>query len=153
MVSLMFNLANISLKLLGFTALVRISANCSSDQTNGNSIIPPSSFSLMKWRSTSTCLVLSCCTGFSDILIAALLSQNNLLLRFGEKPISVISNLLSHMISMSSLLMPRISASALDKATTFCFLLLQVTRLPPMNMKYPPVDFLSTGLLAQSASV
>ncbi|XP_042042212.1 rac-like GTP-binding protein RAC9 isoform X3 [Salvia splendens] len=32
----------------------------------------------MKCRSISTCLVLSCCTGFSEILIAALLSQSSL---------------------------------------------------------------------------
>ncbi|XP_042028301.1 uncharacterized protein LOC121784711 [Salvia splendens] len=152
MVSPMFNLAKTSLKILGFTALVRISANCSSDRTNGNSMTPPSNFSLMKWRSTSTCLVRSCCTGFSDMLIAALLSQNNLLFRFGGKPISV-SNLLSHMISMSPLLMPRNSASALDKATTFCFLLLQVTRLPPMKVQLPQ-QFLahdSVSLVCQQA--
>ncbi|RDX64693.1 hypothetical protein CR513_56725, partial [Mucuna pruriens] len=35
--------------------------------------------------------------------------------------------------------MARNSASALDRATTFCFLLLQVTRFPPRNIQYPEV--------------
>ncbi|RDX88193.1 hypothetical protein CR513_30240, partial [Mucuna pruriens] len=36
------------------------------------------------------------------------------------------------------------SASALDRATTFCFLLLQVTRFLPKIIHYPKVDLLST---------
>ncbi|GMP26440.1 hypothetical protein CsSME_00002869 [Camellia sinensis var. sinensis] len=35
------------------------------------------------------------------------------------------------------------STSALDLATTFCFLLLQVTRLLPTKVQYPEVDLLS----------
>lgn len=37
--------------------------------------------------------------------------------------------------SQSPLAMPLNSALALDKVTTFCFLLLQMTKLPPMNVK------------------
>ncbi|KAL2320145.1 hypothetical protein Fmac_029114 [Flemingia macrophylla] len=36
------------------------------------------------------------------------------------------------------------SASALDLATTLCFLLFQVTRFPPRKVQYPIVDLLST---------
>lgn len=38
----------------------------------------------------------------------------------------------------------RNSASALDLATIFCFLLLQVNKFPPKNMQYPKVDRLFT---------
>ncbi|CAL5082640.1 unnamed protein product [Urochloa decumbens] len=44
------------------------------------------------------------------------------------------------------------SASAVDRATTSCFLLLHDTRLPPTKTQYPEVDLLSSILLAQSAS-
>ncbi|KAJ0826795.1 hypothetical protein HanRHA438_Chr17g0818341 [Helianthus annuus] len=49
--------------------------------------------------------------------------------------------------------MPRNSASALDKATTFCFLLFHVTKFPPTKVKYPEVDLRSSLFPAQSASV
>ncbi|XP_057768367.1 uncharacterized protein LOC131006172 [Salvia miltiorrhiza] len=127
------NLSRTSLKTFVFTALVNMSANCSSDRMKGSSMIPLSSFSLMKCRSISTCLVLSCCTGFSDILIAALLSQKSRLPLLGGKPISV-SNLRSHRISVIPLFTPLNSASALDRATTFCFLLLHVTKFPPTKI-------------------
>ncbi|KAF8389335.1 hypothetical protein HHK36_026029 [Tetracentron sinense] len=42
---------------------------------------------------------------------------------------------------------------ALDLATTLCFLLLQVIRLPPREVQYLVVDLLSSTLPAQSASV
>jgi hypothetical protein len=45
------------------------------------------------------------------------------------------------------------SASALDLATTFCFLLCHVTKFPPTNVKYPEVDFRSVIDPAQSASI
>jgi hypothetical protein len=45
----------------------------------------------------------------------------------------------------------RYSASALDRATTFYFLLFHVTRFPPTNVQKPVIDFLS-NLPAQSAS-
>jgi len=44
------------------------------------------------------------------------------------------------------------SASALDLATTLCFLLFQEIKLPPMETQYPDVDPLSEGDPAQSAS-
>ncbi|RDX95082.1 hypothetical protein CR513_22447, partial [Mucuna pruriens] len=39
--------------------------------------------------------------------------------------------------------MARNSTFALDRATTFFFLLLQVTRFPPKNIQYLKVDLLS----------
>ncbi|BAT75172.1 hypothetical protein VIGAN_01299200, partial [Vigna angularis var. angularis] len=46
----------------------------------------------------------------------------------------------------------RYSASALDLATTLCFLLFQDIRFPPSRTQYPVVDLLSIGEPAQSAS-
>ena len=45
------------------------------------------------------------------------------------------------------------SASALNLATTSCFLLFQDIKLPPMNTQYLDVECLSVGELAQSASL
>ena len=42
------------------------------------------------------------------------------------------------------------SASALDLATTLCFLLFQVIMFPPRKVQYPVMDFLSEGDPAQS---
>ena len=44
--------------------------------------------------------------------------------------------------------MARYSASALDLATTSCFLLFQDIKLPLMNTQYPDVERLSVGELA-----
>ena len=44
------------------------------------------------------------------------------------------------------------SASALDLATTFCFLLFHETRFPPTDTQYPEVERLSMGDYVQSAS-
>jgi len=57
---------------------------------------------LTKCRSTSTCLVRSCCTGLWEIAMAALLSQNKFISTLGGKPISV-SNLLSQSSSQRPL--------------------------------------------------
>ena len=45
------------------------------------------------------------------------------------------------------------SASMLLLTTTGCFLLLQVTRLPYINVQYLVVDFLSLAYPAQSVSM
>jgi len=49
--------------------------------------------------------------------------------------------------------MERYSASVLERETTFCFFADQEMRLEPRKMPYPVVERLSSGLLAQSASV
>jgi len=90
----MLSLLRTRVNVLPVTALVRMSANWSSDLTNGSSILLSSIFTLMKCLSISTCLVLSCCTGFSEILILALLSHFNRLGSYGGKPISVINFLI-----------------------------------------------------------
>ncbi|KAJ0575723.1 hypothetical protein HanIR_Chr05g0216071 [Helianthus annuus] len=75
-----------------------------------------------------------------------------MLVSFGGNPISVRSFRI-HKTSANPLAIPLNSASALDRATTFCFLLLQVTRFPPTRVKYPDVDLRFPLSPAQSASV
>src|SRR3954470_14157604 len=58
----------------------------------------------------------------------------------------------NHVISQSPTAMALYSASAVDRATTSCFLLRQDTGFPPTNIQYPEVDLLSSTQLAQSAS-
>ncbi|MFS7910744.1 hypothetical protein Hanom_Chr02g00109791 [Helianthus anomalus] len=84
--------------------------------------------------------------------MAALLSHRIWLGLLGGKPISVRS-FLTHKISVRPRAIPLNSASALERATTFCFLLLQVTRFPPTKVKYPEVDLRSLLSPAQSAPV
>ncbi|MFS7906785.1 hypothetical protein Hanom_Chr01g00063321 [Helianthus anomalus] len=57
-----------------------------------------------------------------------------LLVSFGGKPISS-SSFRIHRTSTKHLVIPLNSSSTLERATTFCFLLLQVTRFPPTRVK------------------
>ncbi|RDX69364.1 hypothetical protein CR513_51530, partial [Mucuna pruriens] len=52
-----------------------------------------------------------------------------------------------HNLSHIPCVVARNSASTIDRATIFCFLLLQVTRFPPKNIQYLEVDLLSTTIL------
>ena len=74
----MSNLHKVFSKDSDVTTFVRISTNWSFDLTNERLTIFFSSFSFIKSLSISTCFVRSCWTGFPDMLIATLLSQNNL---------------------------------------------------------------------------
>jgi hypothetical protein len=116
------------------TAWVRIFASCSLDLTKGMSTNFRSNFSLMKCRSTSMCLVRSCCTGLLAISRAAWLSHYSNIGSLGSKPIYV-SKVLSHNSSHIPCTIPLYSASAEDLAVTFCFLLRHVTRFPATNVK------------------
>ncbi|KAJ0601150.1 hypothetical protein HanRHA438_Chr03g0126331 [Helianthus annuus] len=84
--------------------------------------------------------------------MAALLLHKIWMGLLGGKPISVRS-LLTHKISVRPRAIPLNSASALERATTFRFLLFQVTRFPPTRVKYPEVDLWSRLSPAQSESV
>ena len=146
------NLHNVLLKTSDATAFVRISTNWSFDLTKGRLMILFSSFSLMKCLSIFMCFVRSCWTGFSEILIVALLSQYRRLACVWWQ-LSSLKIFLIHRISVTSFAIPLNSASALDRATSFYFLLFHVTRLPLTRVKYPEVDFLSSRSPAQSASM
>ena len=60
----MLSLLRIRVNVLQVITLVKMSTNWFFNFTNGSSIPLSSIFSLMECLSTSTCLVLSCCTGF-----------------------------------------------------------------------------------------
>ncbi|MCI66169.1 hypothetical protein A2U01_0087427, partial [Trifolium medium] len=62
------------------------------------------------------------------------------------------SNCLSHISSQAAAAIARYSASTLDFATMFCFLLRHEIKFPPMGTQYPEVDLLSADEPAQSAS-
>src|SRR5436190_23406457 len=62
------------------------------------------------------------------------------------------SRFFNHVISQRPTAMAMYSASAVDRATTSCFLLRQDTEFPPTNMQYPDVDLLLSTQLVQSAS-
>lgn len=74
-------------------------------------------------------------------LVEALLSQNKLIGLEHSIPRSC-STPLIYNSSHKPCAIPRNSASTLDRATTFCFLLLQVMIFPSTNMIYPEVDFM-----------
>ncbi|MFS7959924.1 putative MFS transporter superfamily [Helianthus anomalus] len=82
----------------------------------------------------------------------SILSHITLLGAFWEIPMSSSSFLIKR-TSLNTRAIPLNSASALDRATTFFFLLLQVTRFPPTKEKYPDVDLRFPLSPAQSASV
>ncbi|RDY11996.1 hypothetical protein CR513_03231, partial [Mucuna pruriens] len=77
------------------------------------------------------------------IIIPELLSQNNFI---GPSYFMLRSSRIIFIPNPSHIpcAMARNSTSTLDQATTFCFLLLKVTRFPPRNIQYSEVDLLST---------
>lgn len=78
-ISYMSSLLIISCRRTLVTPLVKISVSCHSIVTNGVQISPHTNFSQMKCQYTSMCLVRSCCIGLCEMLMAALLSQYNLI--------------------------------------------------------------------------
>jgi len=85
------------------------------------------------------------------IAIVNVLSPYKLIISFCSKFKSD-STFLINKSSQTPSVMPLNSGSALDLTTGY-FLLLQVTRFPPTEVKYPEVDVLSSFEPAQSASV
>jgi hypothetical protein len=106
----------------------------------------------LKCLSTSTCLVISCRIGLWAILHAVLLSQYNFIGLVCLMCSSCIIFLI-HNNSYIALVILLYSALADNLATTSCFLLLQVTKLLPINVKYLDIDRRLSIDLAQSASV
>ena len=84
--------------------------------------------------------------------MTTLLSQKTFIDK-GLATLSSSSSCLIHKTSQMSWATTLNSALALLLATTLCFLLHQVTRLPPTKVQYSEVDFLSITLPAQSALV
>src|SRR5579862_5093367 len=97
-------------------------------------------------------LVLSWKTGLDAICKAAWLSQMSFICSSFPN-LNSRRRCFSHMSSHVARVIARYSASALDLATTSCFLLFQDIRLPPIKTQYPEVERLSVGEPTQSASV
>ncbi|RDX69186.1 hypothetical protein CR513_51733, partial [Mucuna pruriens] len=86
-------------------------------------------------------IVLDWIMGNTYTLIAELLSQNNFI---GPSYFTLRSSRIIFIQNPSHIpcTMARNSAFALDRATTFCFLLLQVTRFSPRNIQYPEIEYI-----------
>lgn len=95
---------------------------------------------------TSTCFVRSCGIELWAISMAALLSQWRSIGFLDLKP-NPFNTFLTYNNSYTPCAIPLYYASALDLGTTFCFLLRQVTKLPPTNVKILGVNrlFLSSS--------
>ena len=105
---------------------------------------PNAIFSLMKWQSTSICLVLSWKTGFDAICNAAWLSHTSFICSSFPN-LNSWRSCLNRMSSHVAKAIARYSASALDLTTTSCFLLFQDIKLPPIKTQYPEVERLFEG--------
>jgi len=122
--------------------LVKISASCLSVLTCCKTISPLASWSLKKWWRISMCFVRECCTGLFASLIALSLSQNRgTASKWQPKSLNVC---LIHKSCAQHAPAATYSASAVDKATKFCFLELQATKDRPRNWQVPVVLFWST---------
>ena len=121
---------------------VKISASCFSVLTWRISISPLVSWSLKKWCQMSMCLVLEWLTGLFASLMALSWSHNNgILVKWHPKSWRVCliqSSWAQHAPAATYL------ASAVERATQFCFLELQDTRDCPRNWHVPKVLFWST---------
>ena len=131
---------------LGPKPFVKQSASWLQDLMYSSLKTPQFNFSLIKNLSISTCFVRSNWTGLFAILIAAMLSQWSIIVSFRNSR-SSFNKLFNHIISHRLNAIALYSASAVDQATTACFLLCHETRLPPTNTQYPDVDLLSSLLL------
>ena len=140
--SRMFNSFLSLQNLFSSSGLVKISASWSSVPTLSMHISPFCWWSLMKWCLMSMCLVLECWTGLLVILIALSLSHSNgTLLRWIPKSLNVD---LIHNNCAQQLPALIYSASAVERATLFCFFDDHDTKDLPNNWQVPLVLFLST---------
>ena len=126
------------------SGLVRISASWRFVQTwiswmHGGCEVVPLTKSRTRWQSTSMCLVRSWKTWFLAMCIAAWLSQCNVIKPSWWTP-SSLSKRFVHTSSQEVFAIARYSDSALDRATTVCFLLFQEIRFPPKKTQTPVVD-------------
>ena len=112
--------------------LVKISASWSFELTKLVVTHPDAIFSLMKWQSTSMCLVFSWKTKLDAICKAAWLLQMSFICSSFPN-LNSRRRCFSYMSSHVARVIARYSTSALDLATTSCFSLFQDIRLPPIK--------------------
>lgn len=104
-----------------------------------------STSSQIKWQSASKCFVRSCRLGCWLLLVTGLLSQCR---PFFSSPNSC-NKISSHSYSQLPCAISQYSASALNWATTTCFLLFQETRLPQQvynTLYWPSICFRSGSI-------
>ena len=132
--------------------LVSISATCSLEGTYSNLTFCSSTCSLIKWYLIGICLAFECMTRFFEMLIALVLSH-----KMEIDGVQVIWKSYNVCIIQRSWVQQdaaaTYSASAVDNTIELCFLLNQDTNLEPIKNAPPLVLFLSSTLLAQSASI
>ena len=126
--------------------LVNISASWFVVSMNSNTTSPFCTWSRKKWCLMSMCLVLECWIGFLDKFIALVLSH--LIGMWSRTNPKSISCCLIHKTWAQQQPAAIYSASAVDNATEFYFLLNQETREFPRNWQVPEVLFLSRIFLA-----
>ena len=119
--------------------IMKISASCFSVITWRILISPLVSWSLKKWWRMSMCLVLEWLTGLFASLMALLLSHNNGIL-VKRHPKSRRVCLIQSSWAQHALV-AMYSASAVERATQFCFLELQDTRDRPRELTCPQSAF------------
>lgn len=108
-------------------------------------------FSLKTWQSTSMYFVISRKIRSLQICMVDLLSLYSFMGGAVLKPRDC-NNYFNRISSHATIAIDLYYASTIDHATTDCFLLFQLTRLPPMMQQYPLIDFLSLTFPAQFAS-
>jgi hypothetical protein len=108
--------------------------------------------SLKNWYLIGICFIFECITGFFEMLIALVLSLS---IEIGFLCSILMSCSVSfiHRICVQQVVVSMYSSSVVDNEIEDCFLLSQDTKWSPKKNAPPLVLFLSSTLLAQSASV
>ena len=131
--------------------LVKISASCSVVGTYSNLTTLSRTCSLRKWNLIGICFVLECITGFFEILIALVLSQN----------MGIDSSYVTYMSCRFCFIQrtwvqhaaaATYSASAVERVIEDCFLLNHETKQPPKKNVAPLVLLHVSTHPTQSAS-
>ena len=132
-------------------ALVKKSANCSSEGTYRRAMVCWWQWDRVKKASTPICLVSSYITGSLAICIAPVLSQRRGVATSQEIPKSA-NNHRSHTISEVVVASARSSASILEQDIATCFLDFHAIGEEPRRIQYPVMERWSVGSLAQVES-
>ena len=109
---------------------VNMSTICSFFSTYSSLMFFSVTYSLIKWNLMGMCFVLECITGFLDIFIALVLSQN---IGMGSSYFTWMSSnvCVIQMTCVQHAATAIYYASSVDRDTEDCFLLDQTTRQPP----------------------
>jgi len=129
-----------------------MSASCSLELTNSVIRSLDKNFSLTKWQSISTCIVLSWNIELETIWRELFDCHNTTPSAYFHKNFNSWRSCLIHTSSHVARAIDRYSVFALVHEITLCFFLFQDTRFPSSNTQYLVIEHLSIGQLAQSTS-